>query len=390
LANLEKINLQQRTLERNNSLWSVMGWGGLLQSIADQQAAEVMLAKPGIYNHIAVADEVWDIKSNQLHQTHELEEFAIRQDYQIADAKAETERQKMMIKKATDDYVLAVMQYDARVKALLMAAKEYAAQVEIEQLEVAEQAAILDVEKEGLKLIQVNAQIFIEFVNRAMVEAEVVRAKVDAAKANVRAILADIEAQEAEIRLIDEQIKIAMADADKATIQADVAQIYAEIMTKQLSQVKLDVGTAEIQAGFAFIQSRLTDMMAIYAERRIIEQIKADLAKDLLEEQGYMKIAAIEAEDLKEVEMLNEREVFNYLLTKTFQNIEDESILKDSLVGLKELLADAKRNASMLQDNKRTWAQKLLDAAHRYVYMHRYAYNLDISRRIEYITGEGV
>ena len=216
---IDKIQLRDRTRARHQSLWVRGSFGGIMAPIAAQQDALNLLAGAGVENSMAISDETWAIKEYERDKTNELDQFGVAQDRQIADEKAVLERTKLSIKKATDAYVLAVMQYETAVKNLIMAAREYAAQVELEQLEVERLRSILAVEKEGLHLKQVNAQIYYEVIAKAMVEADLAKAQVDVAKATVRAVMADIEAGEAEIKLIMAQVEQAMTEADKAGIR---------------------------------------------------------------------------------------------------------------------------------------------------------------------------
>ena len=134
---IEKNQLNERTRERNASLWISLDWGGLMAPLAAQQVALDHLARPGIENFMAISDETWGIKEYQRDRTYTLEQFGINQDRQIADDKVATGRAKLAIQRATDEYTLAVRVFDSKVKALLMGAREYAAQVELEQLAVA-------------------------------------------------------------------------------------------------------------------------------------------------------------------------------------------------------------------------------------------------------------
>jgi hypothetical protein len=366
----DKLSLVQRTRLRNTSLWTNMDWGGLLTPLEDQQTAENLLAKAGVENAMAVCDETWDIKESQRDKTIQLEQFGINQDRQIADDKVATGRAKIAIQRAADNYTLAAMTYDAKVKGLIMGVREYAAQVELEQLVVEESRAVLAVAKEGLHLDQVNAQIYYVVINKAQVEADLARAQVDVAKANIRALMADIAAGEADIKVIQAEIEQYMAVADKATLQADVASIYAQIMTKQLSAVKFDVAQAEINSGFRYIASRLEDMLAVWDERTLIQNLKTELENALAQEVGLNLVAEKKQEDLRETEALNAQEVQDYAEIQTEANIEDETALRQAQVVAREALSDARMASETQRDAKRTWAEALINVAHRYVYLH--------------------
>jgi hypothetical protein len=371
MGKLEKNNLDDRTRARNDSLWIALDWGGLMTPLAAQQVALDSLARPGIESFMAITEENWGIKEFQRDRTYQVEQFAVNQDRQIADDKAGTGRAKLAIQRAMDEYTLAVKIYDAKVRALLMGAKEYVAQVELEQLAVALSGAVLAVAKEGLHQKQVNASIYYEYIQRAMVEADIAKSQVEVAKAHVRAVMADIAAGEADIKVITAQIEQYVAQAQKADIQADVAMTFAEILTKKLSAVKLDVGQKEIAAGFGYIQSRLDDALTHLATQKIEETLKTDFANTALTEAGLIFPDEKASEGLHEQEQLNAREVFDYTRATTYQNIQDETELRALSVTAKEALSDQRLAVREGEDIKKTWAQALVNTAQKYVHKNR-------------------
>jgi len=355
--------------------------------VEERQDTLNLLAGADVENHMAISDETWGIKEFQRDKANQLEQFGINQDRQIADDKAATERFKLALRKGTDEILLSVTRYDSMVKSLLMDVREYAAKVELEQLDVERQRSILAITKEELHLKQVNAAIFLEYINKKMVEVEVVKNRVEAAKANVRAIMANIAAGEADIKLINAEIEEVMMEAEKAGLQADVATIYAQIMVKQLSLVKLDVGRAEIAAGFKYITSKLTDMLAIWDEKLLVMQIKTDLENALKDEMYKILAAEKSGENLKVTEQIDQRDVFTHTQASTLLNIEAEKDLKATLVAAREELADQRLTMATQVDDMRTWAQELLNTAHKWTYLNGKQWFTDITRSTEYITG---
>ena len=365
---IEKIQLNDRTRLRNNSLWTALDWGGLMAPLADQQSVLNSLGQPVIENFMVITEENWGIKESQRDRTYELNQAEVADQKQIADEQVATGRAKLAIQRAMDEYTLAVRVYDAKVRALLMGTREYAAQVEIEQLDVERTKAILAVAKEGLRQKQVNASIYYAYIDRLMVEADIAKAQVEVAKANVRAIMADIAAGEADIRLIQAQIEQYMAKADKAGLQADVANLFAEILVKKLSVVKLDVEQKTIAAGFGYIQSRLDDALAKLATQKIEETLQAEYATGALAETELILTDEKYSEDLREQEQLDARDVFTYTETATEQNIEDETTLREKEVTAKKGLADQKLTNREEEDTEKTWAQALINTAHKWVF----------------------
>ena len=384
---IEKTQLNDRTRARNSSLWVALDWGGLMTPLAAQQAVLNSLGQPGIENYMAITEETWSIKESQRDRTYELDQAYIGTQQKIADDEIFTRRETLAIQKVTDAYTLAVLVYKATVQALLMGAREYAAQVELEQLGVEKSRAILAVSKEVLHQQQVNASIFLEYINGLMVDADIAKAKVEVAKAQVRAVLADIQAGEADIKVIMAQIEQYMAEAEKATLQADVAMIFAEILTKKLSAVKLDIGQKEIAAGFGYIQSRFDDAITKLATQKVEEGLQLDYANEALAEANLIFPDEKISENLREQEQLNAREVFNYTETATYQNILDETALRALAVNAKEALSDQRLAVTEARDIKQTWAQALVNAAHQYVYKNRLESQEIVASSVETISG---
>jgi len=368
MEGLDKVNLRQRTLDRNASTWITMDWGGLLQPLTPQQEVLDSLGRGYVETFLAIGEETWEIKEIQRDRTDEVEQGEITQGRQLVEDKVALGREQLAIKIAIDEYVLAVRVYDAKVRGLIMGAKEYAAQVEREQLAVETSRAQLAVSKEELHLKEINARIYYEVIQRAQVEADLARAQVDVAKAHVRALMADIEAGRAEIELVEAEVQKYVAMAEKATLQADVATIYAEILTKHLSEIKLDVGRQEIEAGFGYIQSKLDDMLAIWDTRTLTEAIKTETEEELEQETELLLTAQKREEDIKDEEADLAREVFDYEVAATDNNLEDDKELRAILVAAKLALHDARTAYAMQQLTKRTWAEQLANTARKYVY----------------------
>lgn len=383
----DKVQLNDRTRLRNDSLWIALDWGGLMTPLAAEQVVLDSLGRPGIENFMAVSDENWGIKEYQRGRTHELSLAEVAEQRQIADDKVATGRAKLAIQRATDEYTLAVRIYDAKVKALLMGAKEYTAQVELEQLDVERSKAILAVAKEGLHQKQVNASIYYEYIQRAMVEADIAKSQVEVAKAHVRAIMADIAAGEADIKVITAQIEQYIAQADKAGLQADVAMIFAEILTKKLSAVKLGIGQAEIAAGFGYIQSKLDDALVLYGTQQLIEGIRIE-AEAALKEETVLILAVEEAEqNLRNVEADYAQQILTYEIPRTAQNIEQERSAKMVVVAVRNALAKARSQIVIARENAQNTAAGIVSSAQQSVHAGRKETRTSKSVATEIISG---
>lgn len=384
---VEKIQLRERTLARNASAWVVLDWGGLLDPLADPQNVLNGLGQGSIGTHLAVSDENWGIKEYQRDRSYELDQVGIQQDRTLADAKVALGREQLSIRIVTDNYILAVKVFDSKVRILLMGAKEFAAAVEREQLLVAKQRAGLAVDKEVLHQAEVQARIYYEFIARAMVEADIAKGQVDVAKAQVRAIMADIAAGEADIKVIMAQIEQSMAQAEKTELQARIATLFAEVLTKKLSAVKLDVGQKEIAAGFGYIQSRLSDALAVLEIKKAEEVLQVDYANAALTETNLIFPDEKASEDLRKQEVADAREVFTFTEGATNQNIKDEAALKDLVVNAKEALSDQHLAVAEAKDNQATWAQQLVNTAEKFVHKNKQVIETSWSEQIRYIEG---
>jgi hypothetical protein len=384
---LEKIELAQRTRARNSMVWMPLSYGGILAPLAEEEAVLNKLAAPSIENFLAISSEAWDIKDYQIAKTSEMGQIEVDQDRLLAEAKAITGLTNLALQRTTDEVTLAVKQYDARIKGLLMGAREYAALVERELLATEESRTVLSISKEELRQLKVQADIYLEAIKRAQVEADLARAKVDVAKAHVRAAIAGIEAGKAEIDLIEAETQVFVAEADKATLQADVAMIFAEIVTKQLSETKLAVGQAEISAGFTYIQSKITDAIAMYGARTLIEGVKTAAEESMKGEiAAYQAVRQAEA-TLRDAEASIALFVTSYEAGATQANISAEAGLRQAVVVAKNALSDAHKLLTTSRDTGQTAAQKIISNAHKSTYNFSTRDTTSLNHEIEYISG---
>jgi len=388
METVDKQSLATRTRQRNALTWLSLDYGGIMGPLLPLETELDALARPGIENFMAISDEAWGIKEGQRDKTVELSQAEVDQDRALAEAKAATGRTKIAIERAADEYVLAAKFYDTRVKALIMAAKEYAALVEQEQLANEEARTGLSVDKEVLRLAKVKADIYLETIQQAQVEAELAKAQVEVAKAHVRAAMAGIEAGKAEIELIEAETQQYVAEAEKATLQADVATIYAEVLTKKLSEIDLDVGRKEIVAQFGYIQSKLDDALALYDTRGLIEEIRTEAETSIKEEIDLLLEVEKAEQALRNLEADYARLAFTYEENQTEINIQEETTLKERLVVARKKLSDARMNQSTQRDAAQTTGQKLISNAHKATYHLSTRDTMQLTHETEYISGE--
>lgn len=383
---VDKQSLAARTRERNALTWLTLGYGGIMAPLVTIETDLDSIARSSIENFMAISDEAWGIKETQRDRTVELSQAEVDQDILLADAKAATGRAKIAIERAADEYALAAKIYDARVKGLIMGAKEYAALVERDQLANEESQAGLAVDKEALRLTKIQADIYLENIQQAQVEADLAKAQVEVAKAHVRAAMSGIEAGRAEIELIEAEVQKYMAEADKATLQSDVAMIWAEIITKKLSEIKLGVGRAEIAAGFTYIQSKLDDALALYDTRGLIEAIRTEAETATKEELDLLLAVEKAEQDLRNLEQDYAQLTLTHEKTQTAINIEQDAAMREALVAARIRLADARMAQSIGRDKGQTTAQQVVNAAHVGTYAMSQSFITTLDRETEYIS----
>lgn len=267
---------------------------------------------------VAIIDAAIDSKLDLIERTAEQKRYELDQDRFIADDKIELMRTKLSLKIAADNYALAAKEYDAQVRQMVMRAKFYAQELEREYSIPYEQAKAEAAEaKQGSKLVQLQAEILTESVNRAQVEAEVARMRVDVAKAQVKVLQAQYEAAKAELDVINAELQVAMAEAEKATIRADVAMTYAEVVMKQLSTIKLDLESTEIAHGLQYIQTRLDSLLARQDIKLLEEHEKTAGEADQLAALNDLINATKDQDQLEIDRILNELEAIDYEIVRT-------------------------------------------------------------------------
>jgi hypothetical protein len=371
------LDLKTRTRARNQSVWAAMLGN---TALAQDEAAYLSLYADTSESYLAVNDEVFAVKVYEVDETNQIEQDKVAQEKLFADLKAATERTKIAMRLAADDYIYAARLYDNTVKSLVMTAREYANTIEVETLNAAAQEKELGVEKEALRTISLNAQIIEAGIDKAMVEADVAREQVAAAKANVEAVMAGIAAQEAQIKIADTQLAIAMTDAEKLTLQADIQKILAEIMLKFVNTIRLATETQAIQEGFGFVYSKLTDMLAIYAEKDRIEQLRTMNAQQLYNEALSLLTVEEAGEDLQITAIDDELTVQGYEQTQQVAELAQEQALENILVAAKEGLQNAEASSRQQLSTLRMQMEFLVNAARMWVFLNRthMAYNSGI------------
>lgn len=391
--------LKERTMTRNDALWTSWDVDGLTGGLGALENLVNRVSRDMIRMPVAVIEGAAKFHAEQRDKLQEVELQEVETHTLIAKNKYETQMQVLAYKMAGEEVLIRAKGYDVAVQSFIMAAKEFAAEVEREQIALQRDRAKMDIKKEEAHQEEVKSRILLEYVERAHVEVDIARARLQVAQANVRAVMAGIEAEEAELKAIQAELEVAMVQAEKATLIADIAMVYASIIVRGLAKIKLAVDTAEIEAGFTFIQQKLDDLLMLWDTKLSIEKLRTTY-EALLRQEVIEQTAATKAgEDLRVTAQKADVEVFYFEKDKVDGNDripemrpggrspEDKQIIHDALQGTvfegaglsitdcealrqdnlydeKAALFESKADAEKGMDNIRFWAEILIAKAH--------------------------
>jgi hypothetical protein len=409
--------LRERTLARNDSLWVNWDTGGVAAGLVGLENLINRVSQDIVRYDLAIQDGEASFQAAQRDKLHNLEMEEVETNQLIARAKYEAKMQVLALKVAGEEALLAAKRYDVLVQARIMLAKEYAAQVEREQIALQRDRAKMDIKKEEAHLAEVQSRIMLEYFERAQVEVDIAKAQLQVAQANVRAVMAEIAAEEAMLKAVQAELEVAMVDAERATLIADIASIFADIVVRGLAKIKLAVETAEIEAGFGFIQQKLDDLLAIWDDKITVEEVRAQYEALLKTEVDKQTQESIVLEDLKKTQMKADVEVFFFEKDKVDgadtipemraggRSYEDQQILhdvldevrekgrfegigqsitdcevvrQDNLFEEKKIYTELKHDSEAQLDKVRKWAEVLINKAHAKVSQYREIFDYEI------------
>jgi len=311
---MDRACLKERTIKRGEGVWQDYDLDNFTDGTARVEGQIDQLGRDTIRQGIAIVDGEVDFGAEQRAKIHDLELMGVEQDVRLAYNKNQREQQVLAMKIAGEQAILASKEYDAQVQAFIMTAKELAALVEREQIALQKSRALMDIKKEDAHLKTTESQILLEYINRLNVEVDISKAKLQAAQAVVKAVMTEFEAKQYDLRVVQADLDIVMAEVERATLLADIAMIFADIIVRGLAKIKLEVDTAEIVAGFLYIQSKLDDMLSIWSDRKSLEELREAYEKLFLVETLKQLPLQKVGEDLK-LEQQN-REVESFFFEK--------------------------------------------------------------------------
>lgn len=331
----------------------------------------------------AVTDRMADIHEDQHTRETAQQLLEIDQDEQIARIKFDTGVQKNAIRLTAEEYVLQGKSYDAHVKEIVMTAREYAAEIERELALLEKKRAEMDVRKQQMELMRVTTEIRIEAVNRAMVEAEILRAQLAAKKAQVQVLMANYEAGEAEIKVLQVELEAIQANVEKMTLKADIAMIFADIVTRKLAETKFDVENKALLQKFQFVAWKLGSMLARWDTMMTISGVKQTAEETILAIFAELIEADRQEHLLQLFQLQKSTELWQYELTRTMGGSAlGEVSWSEAQINLMQMKYTTWK--ALLEAD--TWQKKLVNAARRWAFMNQLASDMRYTSETQLIS----
>jgi hypothetical protein len=191
----------------------------------------------------------------------------IANEEKIVDLNAITKRSIMALKLATNDYIIAIIEYAVEVKSQIEDARILAIEMSQNKVTLAGNRATLADEKADIEIQEIDLKIELENIERKHVEIEKLKAKLSVAKANTQLIMAEIDVKKAELSVINGRVQKVMSEVDKINLTVDVAGALADIMVRQIAGVRLESERADLSAMAEVIAIKLSSMLSVIDER---------------------------------------------------------------------------------------------------------------------------
>ena len=321
------------------------------------------LGKSLIGSAITIVDDDIRIKEEQRDATIKLGYDTITNEMILTDMDAATRRAVMVLQISANDYMMLVENYVVTVLNLITDAKEYAFEVGKNAIDLAQIKAEIAEEKGAIYVQKVDLQIQLEAIERKHVELELLRAELAVAKAHTALLMAEIDVARADLALVEVNVKVAMAELEKIQIEVDIAMTIADIVTRGLAAIKLDVETAEIAAAFGIIASKLDAILSIIAEKsvQLNEQTGSKVA--ILGDIKALTSANVESQGKRVDEASSNAAVQEHAADKTADALSQELAQLSTLIEAQLSEITARTMALGQTEAAQTAASALLDAA---------------------------
>ena len=331
---MDTYDLKARTNNRSDTIWdgiNPVGYMGITNPVSSEEDLFDNTNKRAVDTIVSIVDDDIRIKEEQLNDGITLEEAKIANQQAIEDSKAANERVIIALKTTTNTYLIVVDKYIKDVQSLLMSAREYALTIEEKEVALGLLKAEVAEEKADVRVAEIDMRIELEEINRKFVEIDVLKAELDVAKANVRLVMTQIEIDEAELKVIQARVDKAMMAVEKITLETDIALIFADIATRQLTETKYNIESAEITAGYEWVADKLQSILDILNVRQeqLIERINHE--DGLLEDEVESYEAKTDNMDIQLEEAQSNERVQDYEETRTGIILQMEEALKNAL-----------------------------------------------------------
>ena len=379
----EIVELYERAQDRQRGFCSPWDPELLLTGVPDSR--EVSL----IENPISTIERIFGLQEAYLAAETEYGYHEIDVHTTIEDEKATTKRAIMALQIATEQFIQAIEKYAADIDRQIMNAKIFAAEIENQQLllletgrtDLAEERAIIQVK-------ETQARIILETIERNFVELDILKINLEVARGYVRKLLAELDVTRAELEIVKSLIEQAMATVREAEIKANIANIFADILTKQLIKTEYDVTKAEIVAGFAFIQERLTSLLELSGLKRAQEDLRTSIEEAIQRGISEQTVLEIREDTLRKHTVEADKRVLEYDEQKTLEGLALEETSKTTLADLEKTAAETGGGEDKTEIEKRTWAIELTEAAETALAKKRWMYSDDASFIHEHLGKE--
>lgn len=354
-------NLKVRTNNRNDTALGInpITYMGITNLLQVEESLFDDVNKKLINTVVSIVDDDVRIKKDQLDELTALESAKVINEQAIADAKAVTQRTIIALQTVTNNYLIVVDRYIKDVQALLMDAREYALSIQKKEVALGLLRAEVAEEKADVKIAELDMRIDLETINRKFVEIDVLKAELGVAKANVRLIMTQIEIEEAELREIQARVDVAMMAVEKVTLESDIALIFADISTRQLTKTRYDVENAEIQATYAWIADKLQSVLDILGVRQSQLIAKINTQKTLKTDATSLYNAQKDYVDLQYEEAQSDASVQNYKESATASVLSSEAALKAALLAASLTYNSTKTTGAVDVDGATKEAEKI-------------------------------
>ena len=351
---------------RNISVWkplATLAHMGISDPLLVNEAVLNDLGKSLIGSAITIVDDDIRIKEEQRDATIKLGYDTITNEMILTDMDAATRRAVMVLQISANDYMMLVENYVVTVLNLITDAKEYAFEVGKNAIDLAQIKAEIAEEKGAIYVQKVDLQIQLEAIERKHVELELLRAELAVAKAHTALLMAEIDVARADLALVEVNVKVAMAELEKIQIEVDIAMTIADIVTRGLAAIKLDVETAEIAAAFGIIASKLDAILSIIAEKsvQLNEQTGSKVA--ILGDIKALTSANVESQGKRVDEASSNAAVQEHAADKTADALSQELAQLSTLIEAQLSEITARTMALGQTEAAQTAASALLDAA---------------------------